>query len=53
MDATAAIIAASVGPSGSNTEYLSNLVASLKDNEVLDDYTEALEARVRALVGPE
>ncbi|KAJ9453400.1 hypothetical protein DIPPA_22373 [Diplonema papillatum] len=59
IETTAKVIAASVGPSGPNTEYLYNMNAALRDmksagagnkvGDVCDDYCFDLEDRVRAL----
>ena len=46
LDATAHIIAHSVGPSGPNIEYLVNLAEALRQRQVHDDHVFDLERKV-------
>ncbi len=46
------LIAAAVGPSGPNIDYLFNLVHFLEQREVVDDYLENLASAVRLRIGP-
>ena len=50
--ATADIIAAAVGPSGSNSDYLFNLDDYLHENGVTDEYIYDLSAAVALRMGP-
>ena len=50
--ATADIIAAAVGPSGSNSDYLFNLNDYLHENGISDEYIHELSAAVASRMGP-
>lgn len=52
QSATADIIAAAVGPSGSNSDYLFNLDDYLHENGITDEYIYDLSAAVAQRMGP-